>query len=671
MPKDLLNQEPVDLLDERLKFPAKFQNTSSAPVINMGVTDSFVNTARQNIGLGGTPPPQEAKPTGFSASFKAGFVRDPQTKMRIFAEELFPNQPNAIDRFGIVDNEVVFIDDSGRLVKASSGGMADLGKSTSNLPEMAGATIGSLVTGNPATGSVVGDVGGRAVKQAIGSTVFDEPQTAQDNLLDLGKEGVLASTGALLGTSATSLLNRRAVKDFTRFDLDNAVNVQKRIKSSTGIDLDVAQASQLAGVKQLRKWAFKFPSEAAEVMENFAKLQQGQSIEAVEGILNALSKKTNLQELGQSGVNAAKASIDLAKKHRADRTGNFFKASFQENVKVDANPVVELIESLSAQAKGSRRAALAKARSLLNKSGAKQLDDSVQGLHNSKLAIDAMLEKKGSTAISNQSRRDLTEIKNILVDQLKGASANYRQGNEMFAEISEKIINPLIDSPVGILAEVKNRQAANAAATLFSKTPNPRAVRLAKRVIKSQNPQAWRDLTRLRLQQELEKSMQVTQSGQIVNMQGKFFQSVAGSRSRQAALQEALDDDVIQAAGDVLEAFEFIANSPIGGSDTAFNQLVTEQQRLGATTLIGKAATPLRSIADAADQAFLERHSVAIAEALTDPKKLVQVQKLLQLPKNQERQIKLVSTILTSRTGQEVTRTGRSSEDRSPSILRR
>lgn len=643
-------------------FPEYYQGASSQSPVSMGLGQS-ANTTRQAIEMGAAPKPTEGKPTGFMAGFKSGFVRDPETKLRVLAEQIFPGDPEAVKRFGIIDGKPVYIDDAGNPVDAISGMMAKTGEVVSNLPEAIGATVGSLATGNPYTGAVIGDVGGRAVKQGIGSLVFDEPQTAQGNIVDLAKEGALATTGAFMGKVGTMFGNRRAVKGLDKLNLDSAIAVQDRIKKATGIDLDVAQASKLTGMKSLRKWVMKYPSEAAEVMDNFSKLQNGQSQEAVEGILNSLSKKTNLAQLGESSVNAAKAAIEVAKKEREDLASPLYKKAFASGAKVDAKPIINEIDKMLSVAKGPVRNDLLAAKNHFYKNVKKQtddgfvdskvLDDTIEGLHNTKIAIDAMLAKRaGATAAENQSLRQLVNIKNDLVESLAKASPDYDAGRLAFEKASKELVNPLENSPVGAIAKLNNQRLAKAASQLFSNTPNVESIKHAKRVIQGQDKQAWNDLVRQKLQTELERAMEITQTGEVVNLQGKFLKNAAGTKSKREALEAALDGDIIDTAGDVLEAFELIANSPIGGSDTAFNLAITEQQKQTGATLISKAMTPIKSIADAVDSKFLDRHSMAIAEALTNPRKIKQVRKLLELPKGLERSIQIASVILPTRGGE-------------------
>lgn len=668
-PDDFSGREDGQQPSTSRELPKYLQGASSQSPITAGVSDQFANPQRQAIGMGAAPEPVSGRPSGFMAGFKAGFVRDPQTKLKILSEEIFPDDPNAIKRFGYIDGDPVYINDAGRIEKAISGAGAQVGSAVANAPEAIGATIGSFATGNPATGAIVGDVGGRAVKQAIGSTVFGEPQDAQENIMDLAQEGALATTGAAVGKMGTMFGNRRAVSGLDRFNLKNAIDVKDRIKKATGVDLDVAQASQLSGMKALRKWAMKFPSDAAEVMDNFSKLQQGQSQEAVEGILKTLSSKSNLRQAGESPVNAAKAAIEVAKKQREDAASPFYRQAFESGAQVDARPIIKKINMALNNAKGPVRRDLKTAKSHFYKNVKKQtdqgtetvkaLDNSIEGLHGTKIALDAMLSRRGgATSAENMSQRELVGIQKELVERLAQASPEYEAGRSAFEKMSQQLVNPLEDSPIGALAKLKNKRVAKAASEVFSETPDVDSVRFAKRVIQNQDPQAWKDLVRQKLQTDLEKAMQITGTGEIVNLEGKFLKAAAGTRAKREALEAALDKDMIDTTGNVLDAFEMIANSPIHGSDTAFNQAITEQQRQSGINVLARALTPLKSIAEASDEAFLQKHSTAIAEALTDPQKIKQVRKLLELPKGLERSIQIVSTVMPARGGQKMLEPG-------------
>src|SRR5512143_768523 len=58
---------------------------------------------------------------GFGQSFKLGMVDDPQTKIRLAASSMFPNDPTALRRFGYINGRMVFVNDQGKLENVQGG----------------------------------------------------------------------------------------------------------------------------------------------------------------------------------------------------------------------------------------------------------------------------------------------------------------------------------------------------------------------------------------------------------------------------------------------------------------------------------------------------------------------------------------------------------------------
>ena len=87
------------------------------------------------------PPVVSGEGAGFSTAFKLGFVEDEPTKIRMLARAKFPDDPDAIKRFGVVGGDIVFVNDDG-LVERATGGLDDLAGSTLALtPEIAGSVV--------------------------------------------------------------------------------------------------------------------------------------------------------------------------------------------------------------------------------------------------------------------------------------------------------------------------------------------------------------------------------------------------------------------------------------------------------------------------------------------------------------------------------------------------
>ena len=56
---------------------------------------------------------------GFSTTFKLGFVEDVPTKMRMLAKARFPDDPQAIERFGVIGGNIVFVNEDGNTWNAA------------------------------------------------------------------------------------------------------------------------------------------------------------------------------------------------------------------------------------------------------------------------------------------------------------------------------------------------------------------------------------------------------------------------------------------------------------------------------------------------------------------------------------------------------------------------
>src|SRR5690606_38959408 len=129
---------------------------------------------------------------GFLANFKSEFVRDPETKKRIFAEAIF-GDPSKTDKIRELDDGRWVADLGGEYKIVDEGFLSSLGQFAGQAPEIVGGVAGTFATANPYVGAVAGEVTGRAVKQIIGNLVFDEPQTSAGNAADLALSGALAA----------------------------------------------------------------------------------------------------------------------------------------------------------------------------------------------------------------------------------------------------------------------------------------------------------------------------------------------------------------------------------------------------------------------------------------------------------------------------------------------
>ena len=643
----------MSALDELLaRKPTTFEEAKKDTITEILTRDSrrfekpsFTRQVTREV-----PPVVPGEGAGFTTTFKVGFVEDLPTKIRILARSRFPDDPGAIERFGVIGGDIVFVNQDGLLEKAT-GGLADLaGSALALTPEIVGSVVGSFATGNPLTGSAVGAIGGRAIKEIIGGLFFDDPKTTGGVAANLAIEGGLDIATGGLGKLGTKVAGRRAISGVT--DIAETGAKRAAVADATGIELDLAQVTNLPKLKALKLWARNFPGEASEIIKANDDLIAGQVEDAINRVINAVSQTTDTARLGIHGINAAEASIQAARTTVAETAGPLYKRAFQEGAEVDVTPVIELIKNKLKTAKGAQATALKKAAKLLKVSGKKDADSSIKGLHATKLALDEMLERRGSTALGRITKRDIVQVKEVLLEQMSEASPIYNQAREVFAAESQRLVEPLQNSIIGVLAQIPEVKASRAAAALFNGgNVTPQAIKAAREAIQAVEKTApefegaWDGLVRQWLEEQFVRASKELQTGEAVNVAGKFRQAVIGTKSQKEAMVEALGPEALELFEVTMEALQMVSRTPTASSATEFNRLITDEL-IGSVGSMSRAVLQPRTTAiRAIDDNFLQAQAVRIAEALTDPAKVAQLNALKELKSSTERSVIAASII--------------------------
>jgi hypothetical protein len=594
--------------------------------------------------------PIEGSGAGFMANLKSGMATEPKTKLRLLAESMFPDDPKAYRRFGYRDGKPVFINRDGKLERADTGLMSSLGGVVANAPELAGGVIGSFATANPFSGSVVGSVGGRAFKQIMSGLLFDEPQTTGGNLAGLAEEAVVSSAGGALGKGFSMGVNRTAVRNADKYDLPTTRDTIKRIKDSTGIELDFAQAGNIRQLRDLKKWAAKYPSDAQEIIEALDAKQADQIAVAIrDKLLPKLSSKSDPAAMAQSGIDGARAAIEMAKQRRILETRPLYQQADRDVLADDAAQRLMGDQYIEQRMK----------RVLGNKLYASEFDDlgiDAATRQNTVKAWDLVLRDINDARDAairsgeNNKGRLLRQKAEKLESELSAASSKYAEAREAWKKASNDYVNPLENGVVGVLAKIDSPNVARDAARIMDGDilANPRtAADVRGKLIASNNKAAWDDLVTLSLEKAFQKASKETQGGDVVNLAGKFRQSVIGTPQQKLAMDVALGHGgAHQIFGDLMDALGMVAKESRnrGGSDTAWNEAIKEQQKAGVLgSIIRTATAPLQAAGKAVDQKMLENNARAFAEALTDPAKLAKLKELRALKPSQERAIAMLT----------------------------
>ena len=591
---------------------------------------------------------------GFVESFKQGFIEDPWIRMQRIAQEKFPDDPKALDRFGMIDGDIVFVNEDGELERALSGKTDAAGSIASMTPEIAGSIIGSFATapgaatGMPLLGSAIGASGGKAFKELIGGFVFEDPKTTVGVLTDMGIEFAADLTAGLVGKGIAKMKKAGRVESLNVDDLAKHQAKRAEIEAATGIELDLAMVSNHPLVKNMKKWAAKFPGQAGEVIRANDEVIAGQVDKAVQRLVRTISTTESATMQGFKGMNAAKAAIEAARVSVSDITGPLYRRAFNSNAVVNIDPVMEAIEQNVKVAKGPALQQWNEVRKWMNAGNA--LDTSVQGLHGTKLAIDTALEtgKLGDTSMGRTFRANLIDVKNKLMDQISEVSPDYKQARIAHDRLTESWVEPLRDGVVGALAKLDDANAAKIGAKMFSGgNVSPLEIRIARAAIERTEggKEAWSGIVRNWLEDQFVRASRELQIGQEANIAGKFRQRVFGTRRQKAAMSEALGKDAREMFEVTMEALQFAASTPLAMSDTQSQQEI-RRILLGSIGSARRFAFQPRQVsATAIEERFLNKQAMLLAEALTDPSKAEQLRVLAQLPPSRERRIIAASII--------------------------
>lgn len=587
------------------------------------------------------PRPGKGEIAGFVTNLLSNIPRNPVTRAQIIEKRT--GKPA-----GFVGGRPVVADESG-LQYVDSGPKAWLGETIANTPEMAGSIAGSFVS--PIAGTALGAAGGKGLKQIMSGLLFDEPQSTTENVEGMMTEGAINAATAGLAKGASSIYNRAAVRNAEKFDLPQAKAMQDRIKASTGIDLDFAQAGNIRQLRDLKKWASKYPGDASEIIETLDRRQAGQVADAIQDkVLRQLSSVDDINALAANGVNAARESIKLAKLKRGAETRDLYRAADSKVLDDDVANRLKSDVFIESQLK----------RVLGNKLYRSEFDDlgiDQQVRDRTVKAWDLVLRNirdAQETAIRSgelNKSRILGQRAEKLEGELADAAPEYAAARKAWRDATKEYVEPLEKGAIGVLANIESPALASRVAKVMDDVlANPMVTANMRTVITNQQgQQAWLDLVKTSLSKSFDKAAKETQGGDVVNLAGKFRQAMIGTPQRQKAMDKALGGvPAAQTFSDVMDALQMIARESRnrGGSDTAFNQEITRLQKGGLGNSVARMVTnPLGVIRETLDQRVLERNSRAFAEALTDPTKLKRLKELRMLKPSTERSLAILSVV--------------------------
>lgn len=591
------------------------------------------------------------KPASFATLTKAAMVDDPKTKLKIFAKDRFPNDPKAMERYGILDGEVIYAGEDGKVYQETPKGFMGWAKETAadlvgKSPTLGGATVGG-VTGIPLgmigaiPGAMLGAMGGEGLRKSLANLAFDEPQTSLGNFKSMAGEAGFAAVGEFMGAGLTSVLHRNLARDIKRLD-EPAMRALEGKAKTAGVDLFPAQVTNLRSLKGKHETLARLDA-SADIIAEGNQRQAEQANAAAYRYFGSLGKTGSMSEAGAQGREAAEAVIKGIGNERAGMAAPFYKRAFKTSV--------ETTPELAALAETPiMQQALTTAKRLAANEGIKLSDptNTMLGLHWTKMAMDNMIEGAGAQGVGGVERRQMIEMKNKLLDFMDKSDVNYGLGRYFYAGESEKV-GKAQSSIVGDLAE-RERDIPSLVRRLFSPQSDPADIRYAKRLFDhNRKSEEWNSLVRSYLQDAFEQAGKSDDG--ILGQAPKFRRAMIGNPRQRDILKSALSPDQYDALSNLSDVFEAIGRvKGTGNSMTMPLQEGARQLRSEAGVgVMGNVLSPQKipgRIVDWIQEARLGKHAQRMAEILTSPGDVKRLKELHRLSPNDQRFIAGVSALV-------------------------
>jgi hypothetical protein len=604
----------------------------------------------------------------FATLTKAATVDDPATKLRIFAEARFPNDPKAVERYAMIGDEVVYVGDDGKLYRDTPSGvrgwMAEAGATTlAKSPAIAGGIVGAgaTVAGAPAgplgmaAGSALGAAAGEGVRKMVAGAVFDEPQTVAGNVKDMAVEGLFSFGGSLVGSKVAGYLEKRGLaRDIKKINQPAVADLERK-STAIGVELDPAQLTNLPSLKSKADVLASLPT-SRDIMAEGAVKRAGQARTAAERLFAQVSTKEGLDEAGDVAKAGAIKVVDMLVKERSAKAAPLYRRAFDE-----FSGIPEQVQATAADL--MKRPAMDRAGKIavrLAKNEGVDLADpknSLLGMHYMKLALDDMIEGAGSQGLGGTQKRQFVALKNELLGIMDNLSPTYAKARETFAHFSPSV-NAVKEGIVSKIAGLSDESTFKAVEMVFGGNSSPRTVERTRQLFEQAGlKDDWNQLTRAYLQKTFEKAGKQSMSaadGSAINQAARWRAAMAGDVSQMRIMRAAMDRPTFQAFSDMMDVFEAMGRTAGAGagSQTMPRQeaarLLRQESGAGVVGSVAGASNPLNwgaAIKTWLEEARLGNHAEKVATIMTSPDGMKRLKDLKRLSPNDQRFIARASAL--------------------------
>jgi len=582
-----------------------YGNTQQRTNPRSSVTDELLygGSATSGVQSGtGIYPPIEKPPVAISSpsmgasvgtAFMGGIPTDKNAAVNYFAKQ----RGISPSRYKIIDGDIAYQADDGKFYKEVSGLGATAAYYAPDVIEMApditagvltapltllspfGITAAAGITGGTAAAS-------NAIRQSIAGKVAGQEFSPSEVVVS----GLLSGAAEAAPAIRKGFVERRTAKDIAQINPQLVQSLRDKA-GKLNIPLTPAEITNLASLTAQQKVLTNIPDSQVD-MQKFYKQREQKVQSAVDDYLNSISKVEDASVSGNRGVQALEIQKQNLMKEREAAVEPIYKAAFESSVPVDTQPVIRTIDSFLKTQPANGRAAsyLKKMKGLferdvpaLDEQGQeivkKGIEDRLPVLQNIKFELDAMFNEDAFKSLDKRIQGNLTEVKNVLLEQMGKENPDYIAANKKFETLSQPI-NEFNERITGVsLMQMSPDNLKNFSRRIFD-NPSPNTVKYAKdQIIKGGGQEAWDAVTRTYLQDAwlAAKKPAKSQQGDKFDTGNTWQNILLGDQKSRAAIRAALEPKQYQALRDLSQVLEAAGSVKKLGSDTAFNQLITEE----------------------------------------------------------------------------------------------
>lgn len=612
----------------------------------------------------GTAPGLEKPPVAISepsmgasvgTAFMGGIPTDKQAAVNYFAKQ----RGISPSRYRVIDGDIAYQADDGKFYKEVSGLGATAAYYAPDVAEMvpdigAGVALAPLtLLGAPGAAAAATGVGGvAATTNYLRQKIAERISGQQVDPFQVGLSGLLSGAAELAPVARQAFVERRLAKDIAQVNPQMVQSLRSKA-GQLGIPITPAEITNLSSLMSQQKVLGNVP-ESSIVMQKFYKEREAKVQNAVDDYLKSLSQVEDRAVAGNRGLQALEVQKQNLIKAREDAVEPVYRAAFEASVPVNTEPVFDQINNMlkTQPASGKTAAYLNKIKNLITRNDIPEVDkfgnpvvdefgqnvfksgaeDRLPNLQNAKIEIDSLFKEDAFSSLDKTMQAKLVQIKDNLLNQMGKDNPDYIAANKQFELLSQPI-NEFNERITGVsLMQMSPDNIKNFANRIFE-NPSPETIKYAKKqIIAGGGEEAWNAVTRAFLEEQWNLAKKPAKSQQGVKLDtGNTWQNIIlGDQKSLKAIKAALPPDQFNALRDLAEVLEATGRVKKLGSDTAFNQLITEELfknppmtsiTTGAARVVGgiKLDQPAKVLADWAIRKDASTNAEQLARIITSP----------------------------------------------------